>query len=117
MNNGVLFLALAILSEVFGTTMLKLSEGFTILLPVIALIIAFTVSFLFLVMSLKTIPLSNAYAVWSGLGTALTAGVGVVLFREDLSVLKVVALVLIIAGVVLLNHSKDEEESVDVHFS
>lgn len=104
---NLLFLGLAILFEVFGTNMLKLSEGFTALYPSLGVIIGFLASFILLGLSLNGLPLSSAYAIWAGLGTALTAATGAVFFNEDLSFLKVLALLLIIAGVVILNKSKD----------
>lgn len=107
---GILFLAGAILFEVFGSTMLKFSHGFTILLPSIGVVLGFLISFTFFGHALKSIPLSTAYAVWAGLGTAITACVGVLLFSEDLSLLKVLALVTIITGIFILNKSKDHEE-------
>ncbi|MFY9140362.1 MAG: multidrug efflux SMR transporter [Thermacetogeniaceae bacterium] len=107
MNKGFLFLLLAILSEVFGTTMLKISEGFSILLPSMGVIAGYLASFYFLGMSLKSIPLSSAYAIWSGLGTAFTAAIGVVLFHEEISLLKALAVFFIIVGVVILNKSRD----------
>lgn len=70
---GFLYLALAILSEVFGSTMLKLSEGFTQFWPIIGVAAGFLSAFTFLSFSLRTIDLSSAYATWSGIGTALTA--------------------------------------------
>jgi len=102
-----LLLGLAILFEVFGSTMLKLSEGFTILYPSLGVIVGFLASFLFLGLSLNGLPLSSAYAIWAGLGTALTAMTGVVLFNENIGFLKILALLVIIAGVVILNKSKD----------
>lgn len=107
MNRSFLFLGLAIICEVFGTTMLKLSEGFTLLYPSLGVAIGFLTSFTFLGLSLKGIPLSTAYAIWSGLGTAFTAVIGVVIFAEHLSFLKVLALSFIIAGVVILNKAKE----------
>lgn len=105
------FLAFAILFEVFGSTMLKLSNGFTVLLPSIGVAVGFLTSFTFLGLALKEIALSTAYAIWSGLGTALTACIGIFMFREEISLLKVIALLFIIAGVVILNQSKDGAES------
>lgn len=106
---NVWLLTLAILFEVFGTTMLKLSEGFTVLFPSLGVVIGFLASFIFLGLSLKGLPLSTAYAIWAGLGTALIATVGVLFFNEGIAVLKVLALLLIIAGVVILNQSRDDE--------
>jgi multidrug transporter EmrE-like cation transporter len=100
-------LALSIFSETFGSTMLKMSDAFSNLLPSIGVVIGYLSSFTFLGFALKTLPLSGAYAVWSGVGTALTAIVGVMLFNEGMSFAKVLALVFIIGGVVILNKSND----------
>jgi multidrug transporter EmrE-like cation transporter len=88
------YLGLAILFEVFGSTMLKLSKGLTVLTPSIGVAIGFLVSFAFFGFALKKLELSTAYAIWSGLGTAATAGVGVLLFQEALGFLKIIALLL-----------------------
>ena len=103
---GYSFLLLAILFEVFGSTMLKLSKGFTVLVPTIILLISFGISFIFLGLSLKSLPLSTAYAIWSGLGTALVAIVGFIYFSEEIGVVKVMAIALIILGIVVLNKSQ-----------
>ncbi|MBV7320534.1 SMR family multidrug efflux transporter EbrB [Bacillus halotolerans] len=103
---GFLYLALAILSEVFGSTMLKLSEGFTQFWPIIGVAAGFLSAFTFLSFSLRTIDLSSAYATWSGIGTALTAVVGFLLFGETISLKGIFGLTLVIVGVVLLNQSK-----------
>lgn len=100
---GPLFLLLAIVSEVFGAAMLKLSAGFTLWLPSLGVVAGFVAAFAFLGLALKTIPLSRAYAIWSGLGTALTAGVGVVVFHEQLGLWRAIGIALIVAGVVFLN--------------
>ncbi|AFQ57661.1 multidrug efflux SMR transporter subunit EbrB [Bacillus subtilis] len=107
---GLLYLALAIVSEVFGSTMLKLSEGFTQAWPIAGVIVGFLSAFTFLSFSLKTIDLSSAYATWSGVGTALTAIVGFLLFGETISLKGVFGLTLVIAGVVVLNQSKAHAE-------
>ncbi|MGG1016129.1 multidrug efflux SMR transporter subunit EbrB [Bacillus subtilis] len=107
---GLLYLALAIVSEVFGSTMLKLSEGFTQTWPIAGVIVGFLSAFTFLSFSLKTIDLSSAYTTWSGVGTALTAIVGFLLFGETVSLKGVFGLTLVIAGVVVLNHSKAHAE-------
>ncbi|MBD7968056.1 DMT family transporter [Paenibacillus gallinarum] len=105
MRNGYIYLTIAILGEIFGTTMLKLSDGFSNLLPALGLIIGMGLAFYFLSLSLKTIPLSLAYAVWSGVGTALTALIGVLLWNDPFGILTGVGLLLIIGGVVILNTS------------
>jgi len=106
---GYMFLSLAIITEVFGTTMLKLSEGFTVILPGVGVVIAFGFSFYFLGLALHELPLSTAYAIWAGAGTALTAIVGIIVFSESVSILKAIALLLIIGGVVLLNKAKSDQ--------
>ena len=100
-----LYLVLAILLEVSGTTCMKLSEGFTKLVPSILLFVFYTLSFGMLTLALKRIDVSVAYAVWSGVGTALIATIGVLWFKEPATALKLISLALIIAGVVGLNLS------------
>jgi small multidrug resistance pump len=100
-----LYLALAILLEVSGTTCMKLSEGFTKVVPSILLFVFYTLSFGMLTLALKRIDVSVAYAVWSGVGTALIATIGVLWFKEPITLLKLVSLALIVGGVVGLNLS------------
>ena len=101
-----LFLAAAILLEVAGTVSMKLSEGFTRLLPSIMLFIFYAASFTALTLSLKKIDLSIAYTVWAGVGTALIALVGILYFREPVTMMKSVSICLIIIGVACLNLDK-----------
>ncbi|WP_255668520.1 DMT family transporter [Brevibacillus daliensis] len=98
-----LFLAIAIASEIFGTSMLKASDGFTKLYPSIGTVLAFGVAFYSLSLSLQQIPLGIAYAIWSGVGTAVTAIIGIVIWKETASVSTVMGILLIIAGVVVIN--------------
>ena len=100
-----LYLVLAILLEVSGTTCMKLSEGFTKTVPSILLFVFYTLSFCMLTLALKKIDVSVAYAVWSGVGTALVATIGVLWFKEPATALKLISLGLIIIGVVGLNLS------------
>ncbi|PLR68603.1 DMT family transporter [Bacillus sp. UMB0893] len=109
---GYIALGISIISEVFGTTMLKLSEGFTNLFPSIGVIVGFGLAFYCLSLCLKTIPLSLAYAIWAGIGTALTALIGVLLWRDPFSFFSLVGLVLIIGGVILLNASSSPEKGM-----
>ncbi|HEU4741352.1 MAG TPA: multidrug efflux SMR transporter [Meiothermus sp.] len=101
--NGWVFLLIAIVSEVIGSTGLKASQGFTKLLPSAVVVIGYASAFYFLSLALKTVPLNTAYAVWSGLGTALIALLGVVFLRESINLPMAVGILLIIAGVVVLN--------------
>lgn len=98
-----LFLAGAIVSEVFASSMLKLSNGFTKPLPTVGVAVGFVVSFYFLSLTLKTMPLGTAYAVWAGLGLVLTAAVSIVFFGQKPDVMGIVSIGLILLGVVLLN--------------
>lgn len=107
---GYLYLLSAILFEIVGTTFLKLSNGFTNLLPSIGVVIFFGLSFTFIVFALKTVPLSLGYSIWSGVGTASAGIIGVLLFNEVLSGINILGLMIIIAGVVIMNLGSQEEQ-------
>lgn len=94
------YLMLAIILEVAGTTSMKLSEGFTRLGPSVFIFIFYIFSFTFLTLSLKRLEVSVAYAVWSGLGTLLISLIGVFYFNETITLIKSLSLGLIILGVV-----------------
>jgi small multidrug resistance pump len=100
---SVLLLLLAILSEVAGTVALKASEGFARLGPTALVVVGYGLTFYFLGLALKQIPLGVAYAIWSGLGTAGAVLAGVVLWRESLNPAGMVGIALIVVGVLLLN--------------
>jgi len=97
------FLAGAIALEIAGTTSMKLSMGFTRPLASVALFVFYLGSIVLLTLALKRIDVSVAYAIWSGVGTAAIAVIGILFFREDASVLKVICLALIVTGVIGLN--------------
>ena len=80
----VVWLLLAIGSEVVATSALKASDGFTRLVPAVVVVVGYAASFYFLSLTLRDIPLGITYAVWSGIGTAAIAIIGVVFFRETL---------------------------------
>lgn len=105
---GYLFLALSIVSEVLATTMLKFSEAFTILGPSIAVALGYGISFYSLSLCLKTLPLSLAYAIWSGIGTALTVIVGIVVWGDMFNLYSAIGITLIIGGVILLNQGDQQ---------
>ncbi|WP_272482989.1 DMT family transporter [Paenibacillus agilis] len=100
---GIFFLSISIISEAVGTVMLKLSNGFTAIYPTLGFAICYLTAFTFLSFSLKTIPLSSAYATWSGIGTALAVVLGIIFFQEEISMLKIVALLLVVVGIMMLN--------------
>lgn len=98
-----IYLVTAILLEVAGTVSMKTSEGFTKMLPSVFMFVFYIFSLASLTMALKTIPVSLAYALWAGIGTATIAIIGFVFFKELVTPMKVTALLLIVLGVVLLN--------------
>lgn len=100
-----LFLLLAIVFEVFGTSLMKASKGFTKVVPSILMFVCYVLSLTFLTIAVKKIDVSVAYAIWSGLGTAMIAVVGIFYFGETVTMLKIISILLIIAGVVGLNLS------------
>jgi small multidrug resistance pump len=93
-------LAGAIVLEIAGTVSMKLSHGFTRALPSVLLFVFYGLSFGLMTVAVKKIDMSVSYAIWSGLGTATIALIGVFAFRESLTVVQVVSIVLIIAGVI-----------------
>lgn len=102
---SLLILLCAVLGEVFANVMLKKSDGFKKKLPIVGLCLGYIVSFSGLALSLTTIPLSIAYAIWAGLGTAFTTILGVVIFKESINFKKILGVSLIIIGVIALNLS------------
>ena len=84
-----------------------------LIIPSLGAIVGYGLSFYFLGLTLKAIPLSLAYAIWSGVGTALTTLVSVVLWGEVLSVLKIIGILLIISGVVVLNTANNKETATE----
>jgi small multidrug resistance pump len=100
------YLAMAIVLEVMGTTCMKLSEGFTRLIPSVLVFVLYMVSFSFMILALKKMELGVVYAIWAGLGTAMIALIGIVWFQESVSLLKIVSIVFIVLGVVGLHLSQ-----------
>ena len=96
------YLAVAVMFETIGTTALKASDGFTRLGPTVLVVLAYGVSFWLLSMVLRTIPVGIAYAIWSGLGICLIAGIGYVVFGQRLDLPAVLGLGLIIAGIMVI---------------
>lgn len=95
-------LAIAILAEVIGTSALKASNGFTVWVPSAVVVVAYGISFYFLSLALRAIPVGVAYAIWSGVGIVLISIIGWALFEQRLDAAAVVGIVLIIAGVVVI---------------
>jgi small multidrug resistance pump len=93
----------AIVLEVAGTTSMKLSQGFSRPLPSVLLFVFYAMSFTLMTFAVKKIDMSVSYAIWSGVGTALIALIGFGWFKEPMTTLKIVSIVLIVAGVLGLN--------------
>ncbi|GIU81189.1 MAG: QacE family quaternary ammonium compound efflux SMR transporter [Acidobacteria bacterium] len=98
-----IYLILAIVLEVSGTTSMKLSAGFTKKLPSVLIFVFYGLSLTALTFALRKIDISIAYAVWSGLGTALIATIGILWVREPVTIVKIISLSLIILGVIGLH--------------
>lgn len=98
-----LLLGVAIIVEVVATVSLRLSEGFSRLSWTLVVVVGYFTAFFLLAHIVRSIPLAVTYAVWSGLGTALTAIASVRLFGEQMTPIKVAGLALVVTGVVLLN--------------
>ncbi len=98
-----LYLTIAIVSEVIGTSALKASEGFSKLTPSILVVIGYGTAFYFLSLTLKTIPVGIAYAMWSGVGVLLITLVGLFFFGQKVDLAGWIGIFLIATGVVVLN--------------
>ncbi|MBN2910927.1 multidrug efflux SMR transporter [Polycladomyces sp. WAk] len=109
---GYIALGIAIAGEITGTSMLKLSAGFSNFLPSIGFILGFGVAFYFVSISLRYIPLGTAYAIWSGAGTVLTALIDILIWKEPFNIVTVLGIVLIVGGVVILNATKSPDNAV-----
>lgn len=96
-------LAAAVVLEVAGTALLQQSQQFTRPLPTIAMALCYVGAFYLLSITLKSMPVGTAYALWSGLGIILTAAVGFVVFRQRLDAAALIGMALIIGGVVIIN--------------
>jgi small multidrug resistance pump len=100
---GYVLLAGAIAAEVAATSAMKYSEGFSRLWPTVVTLVGYVVSFVLLARTLKTVEIGTAYAIWSGVGTAAIATIGLVAFGEGMTAAKLAGMALIVGGVVVLN--------------
>ncbi|WP_153233154.1 DMT family transporter [Glaciimonas soli] len=98
-----IYLAIAIVAEVIATSALKASNEFTRLIPSITVVIGYLIAFYFLSLTLRTLPVAIVYAMWSGVGIALIAIIGWILFKQTLDSAALIGIGLIISGVVVLN--------------
>ncbi len=98
-----IYLALAIILEVIGTSFIHKSDGFSKFVPTLVAMGAFVLCFFFFSQALKEIPFGIAYAIWAGLGLVLTALVSVFIFKQSLDTPAVIGITFILVGVVILN--------------
>jgi small multidrug resistance pump len=98
-----MILSVAIVLEVAGTTCMRLSEGFTRLTPSVLIFVFYAASFALNTLVIRVLGLSVVYAVWSGVGTVLTALIGYLYFKEPATALKLVSAGLIVIGVIGLH--------------
>lgn len=101
-----LYLSLAIILEVAGSSFLNASDGFSKWIPATISVISYTICFYFLSLAFKYIPLGVAYAVWAGMGIILTALVSVFVFKQILNTHAIIGIILIISGVFLMNYDE-----------
>lgn len=100
-----IYLIVAIMCEIVATSLMKYSNGFSKILPTIGTVVGYIVCFTFFSMALKKIDISVAYAIWSAFGIVVLSVIGVLVFKESISPLKVISILFIIVGVVGLNLS------------
>lgn len=98
-----LYLAIAIVSEVIGTAALKASEEFTRLVPSLIVLVGYASAFYFLTLTLRTIPVGIAYALWAGVGIVLICVVSWILYKQTLDWPAMTGIALIAVGVILIN--------------
>ena len=103
---GWILLSIGIFTELAGSTCMKLSGGFTKILPSIFVFVFYGISFSIFMFALKHFDLGFAYAIWAGLGIMLVSVVGMIFFSESINWLKIVSIAIIVIGVVTLNLSE-----------
>jgi small multidrug resistance pump len=101
-------LAIAIAFELVATSLLKASEGFSRLWPTVGSMLGYLGAFYFLSLSLRTIPVGIAYALWSGVGIVLISVIGWFAFKQRLDLPALVGMGLIVAGVIVINAFSDQ---------
>ena len=97
------YLLIAIACEVVATSALKAADGFTRLWPSVVTLTGYFISFYFLSLTLRAIPVGVVYAIWSGAGIVLIAAIGWIYYRQSLDAAAILGLALIVAGVLVVN--------------
>jgi small multidrug resistance pump len=117
LSQAWMLLSVAIALEVAGTTCMKLSHGFTNLVPSVAMFAFYGMAFACNTFATKTLDLSITYAVWSGVGTIATACIGIFYFKEAATTLKLVSISLIVMGVFGLHAASRQQHASPVAIS
>lgn len=99
---GYVYLLLAVVCEVFATTFLKAANGFTVLVPSLLVVLGYGGAFYLLSLSLSSIQLGAAYAIWSGLGIVLVSILAYFIYNQKLDVPAILGMTLIVSGVVVI---------------
>ncbi len=97
-----LYLSIAILAEVIATSSLKAAEGFTRLIPSLIVVFGYGTAFYFLSLTLRTMQVGTAYAIWSGVGTVIISIVAWLLYNQKLDAPSILGMGLIISGVIII---------------
>lgn len=109
-------LGLSVLFEVFGTTFMKLSEGFTRPAFGIVTAVCYILSFAMLTLALKDLSLGMAYGIWGGVGTFLTTLIGIIFWNDPFSIVVGIGMIAVVAGIALLSKGTQEaEEAEEAH--
>ena len=96
-------LAVAVVAEVVGTSLLSRTQGFTVLWPSLGSLASYAVAVVLLAHVVRTLPVGIAYAIWSGLGTLTVVAIGVTVLGQSLTAVQLAGVLLVVVGVVLLN--------------
>ena len=98
-----LYLALAIVTEVVGTSFLKATGEFSKLVPSVVVVVSYLASFYFMTLVLRTIPVGVTYAIWAGVGIVLVAVIAAIVYKQIPDLPAIIGMALIIAGVVVIH--------------
>lgn len=98
-----IYLGVAILAEIIATSALKAADGFSRLIPTVIVVVGYIIAFYFLALTLRTMPLGIAYAIWSAVGISLIAMIGWFFYGQSLDTPAIIGLMLITSGVVIIN--------------
>lgn len=98
-----LYLGLAIVAEVIGTIALKATNGFTVLVPSIIVMLGYSAAFVLLSFCLREIPVGIAYGIWSGLGVVLVSVAGIFIYKQALDLPAIIGLAMIVVGVAVIH--------------